>query len=174
MMNFKTKKYLSGFTIIEVLVACSIITISMFALMQTAQKGISLSRYALEKSQASLLLEEGAEAVKSIRDNNWTTIEGVTLDTPYYLFFNTSTKLWILDSTVMNSQPGAIPAYPIDGVFERTVTIYPVNRDINDDIVSSGGVQDNRTKKVVVTTTWDKGGVSNTKSLSFYIADIFN
>ena len=190
MINFKSKKmkhgfnytptlkssakWVCGFTIIEVLVACSIITISMFALMQTAQKGIILSEYALKKSQVSLLLEEGAEAVKSIRDNNWTTINNLTLNTPYYLFFNTTTKLWLLDNTTTTILAGTIPTYPIDGIFRRTVIFYPISRDFNDDIVSSGGTIDPRTKRVVVTTTWIANGVSNSKSLSFYIADIFN
>jgi len=90
-LNKNKKKLLSGFTIIEVLVACAIISISMFALMQTAQKGIQLSGVALKKSQASFLLEEGAEAVKSIRDNNWTTISNLSLSpTQYHLFFNNS------------------------------------------------------------------------------------
>ena len=174
MIYFKNRKLISGFTIIEVLIACSIITISMFALMQTAQKGISLSEYALTKSQASLLLEEGAEAVKSIRDNNWTTIDNISLDTPYYLFFNTSTKVWELNNTTTTSLSGSIPTYPIDGIFRRTVTISSVGRDSNDNIVSSGGTLDPRTKKVVVTVMWSSSGISNTKSLSFYIADIFN
>jgi type II secretory pathway pseudopilin PulG len=173
MIDLKIKKNISGFTIIEVLVACSIITISMFALMQTAQKGIILSRYALEKSQASLLLEEGAEAVKSIRDNNWAVIDGVNTNASYHLFFNTTTKLWLLDSSEIVLS-GTIPMYPIDGVFDRTVTISNVSRDSNDNIVSTGGVIDSRTKKVLVTVTWSKGGVLNSKSLTFYVADIFN
>jgi hypothetical protein len=64
--------------------------------------------------------------------------------------------------------------YPIDGVFDRTVTISNVSRDSNDNIVSTGGVIDSRTKKVLVTVTWSKGGVLNSKSLTFYVADIFN
>ncbi len=172
MIDLKIKKNISGFTIIEVLVACSIITISMFALMQTAEKGISLSNYALKKSQASFLLEEGAESIKSIRDNSWATISGATLNTPYYLFFNTTTKLWGLGNTT--TLAGSIPSYPVDGVFMRTATISPVYRDINDNITSSGGTLDARTKKVTITTTWHSPGTTNSKSLYFYIADIFN
>lgn len=167
-------KWVCGFTIIEVLVACTIITISMFALMQTAQKGINLSEYALTKSQASFLLEEGAEAVKSIRDNNWETINGLTLNTPYYLFFDTTSKVWSLNNTTTTTLSGSIPSYPIDGVFRRVVTISSVNRDINDDIVSTDGTIDPRTKKVTIMAIWNNGGITNSKSLSFYIADIFN
>ena len=166
----KNKKNL-GITLVEVIVACSIISLSMFALMTTAQKGLNLSSNALVKSQASLLLEEGAEAVKSIRNNNWTDV--ATNVTSYHLFFNTTTKLWSLNTSTTNLS-GCIPSYPIDGVFDRTVTISSVNRDANDDIIASGGTLDAGTKKVVVTVTWTSSGVANTKSLSFYISNIFN
>jgi len=172
MINFKKNKL--GFTIIEVLIACSIISISMFALMQTAQKGLTLSHQALKKSQASLLLEEGAEAVKSIRDNDWVTIDGLSLNTPYYLFFNTTTKSWVLDNTSTTNLPGYIPTYPVDGVFVRTVTVSSVGRDTNDDILVSGGTIDNRTKLITVSVSWPISGATSSKSLSFYISDIFN
>lgn len=172
-MITKNKKN-TAFTIVEVLIACSIISISMFALMQTAQKGLFLSNQSLNKSQASFLTEEGVEAVKSIRDNNWNDIGSITLDTPYYLFFNTSTKLWKLDNTSTTNLLGHIPTYPIDGVFGRTVTFSSVGRDANDDILATGGTIDSRTKKVTVTVTWTSAGVASSKDLSFYIADIFN
>jgi type II secretory pathway pseudopilin PulG len=173
MIYFNKKKNNPGFTIIEVLFACAIISVSVFAVMQTAQKGIQLSDYALKKSEASFLLEEGAEAVKSIRDNNWTTISSLILDIPYHLYFNTSTKTWGLDTNTTNLI-GCIPSYPLDSVFDRTVTISSVGRDINDDILTSGGTIDPKTKKVTVTATWTSSGSFNTKSLSFYISDIFN
>lgn len=158
------RKFTTGFTLIEVIIACSIISMSMFALMDTAQKGINLSGVALEKSQASLLLEEGVEAVKSIRDDNWTTISNLTLNTPYYLFFNINTKKWELNNSISD----------IDGIFTRTVTISSVERDSNDDIVESGGTLDTRTKKISVDVSWVSRGANLSKNLSFYISDIFN
>jgi len=162
-----------GFTLIEVLIACSIISISMFALMETAQKGIVLSNQALKKAQVNLLLEEGAEAVKSIRDNDWDTkIKDLSLGTPYHLFFNTTTKVWVLDTSTINLA-GSIPSYPIDGIFDRTITFSSVGRCIDDDIVEGGGTVDLGTKKVVVVVTWLSSGVINSKNLTFYLADIF-
>lgn len=168
----------SGFTLIEVLVACSIISLSMFALMQTAENGIRLSNEALTKSQASLLLEEGAEAVRAIRDNddkNWTVISNLSLNpTKYHLFFNTTTKVWVLDQNITNLS-GSIPSYPIDGVFDRTITLYSIGRDATSgDIVAEGGNPDLGTKKVTITVTWNSKKVVNSKSLSFYISNIFN
>lgn len=168
-----TQKLVSGFTLIEVLVACAIISISMFALMQTSQKGIQLSSFALKKSQASFLLEEGAEAVKSIRDNNWTTISNLSLSpTRYHLFFNNGLSAWVLD-TSSTSLVGSTTVYPLNG-FDRTVTISSVGRDSNDDILESGGTIDPRTKKVTIEVSWSSSGVANSKNLSFYITDIFN
>lgn len=169
----KRSKLVSGFTLIEVLIACSIISISMFALMSTAQKGIVLSNQALKKSQVNLLLEEGVEAVKSIRDNNWdTNIKDLSLETPYHIFFNTNTKVWVLDTSA-TSLVNSIPSYPIDGVFDRTIIFYSVGRGSDDDILAVGGTLDEGTRKVIVTTTWVSSGILNSKSLTFYIADIF-
>lgn len=174
MINKNKKKLRAGFTLIEVLVACSIISLSMFALMQTAENGIRLSNEALSKSQASLLLEEGAESVKSIRDNSWTTIANLNLNTPYHIFFNTTTKVWVLDTSTTNLS-GSIPSYPIDNVFDRIITFYSIGRDATSgDIVAEGGNPDLGTKKVTITVTWNSRKVVNSKSLSFYISNIFN
>lgn len=164
-MIVSNKKYNSGFSLVEVLVACAIISVMIFALMSAAQKGILLSSNALKQTQASLLLEEGAEAVKSIRDANWTSISNVTLDTTYYLSYNTNTNLWSLSTT---------PTALIDTIFTRTVTLSQVFRDANDDIASSGTV-DTHIKKVTINTSWTASdGTTFSKNLSFYLADIFN
>lgn len=154
----------TGFTILEVLIACSIISIAMFALMKTAEKGLRISSQALDKSQASFLIEEGAEAVKTIRNDNWLTISDLVLDVPYYLSFDNNTKKWNLTNT--NSL--------IDDIFTRSVVFSAAERDSNDDLVLSGGNVDSGTKKVTVSVSWDSPTGSISKSLSFYISDIFN
>jgi prepilin-type N-terminal cleavage/methylation domain-containing protein len=155
----------TGVTLIEVIVASAIISVAIFALMSGAQKGITASNDALKAMQASMLLEEGAEAVKTIRDNAWGNISSLTNDTTYYLSYNTGTNAWSLSTT---------PASAIDGVFTRTVVFSAVSRDSADDIVSSGGTLDSRTRKVTVTATWPNSpAVTVSKTLIFYISDIF-
>ena len=159
MKTNNTKKN-KGFSIIEVVIACSIISICVFALMSSAGKSIQVSNQALRQAQATLLIEEGVEAVKSIRDNDWDNISNLNLDTDYYLSFN---SLWSLNNTPSN----------IDDIFTRKIVLSAVDRDSNDDIASSGS-NDPGTKKVTVTVSWNKpSGVVN-KSLSFYISNIFN
>lgn len=152
-----------GFTIIETLIACAIISVSSFAVISATQKGIELSNQSLRNVQAGLLLEEGVEAVKTIRDNGWSTISSFSVNTDYYLSFSTNTNTWSLGTT----QTGII-----DGLFTRTIVFDPVYRDANDDIASSGSL-DVSTKKVTVNVSWPRGSGSSSKTITFYIADIF-
>ena len=158
---FNNKK---GFTLIEVLIACSIMSLITISVMSAATKGIQLSNRALKQVQANLLLEEGAEAVKSIRDDNWNTISSLSPDTNYYLSFDTNTNKWFLVSN---------PTSAIDGTFTRVIVFSEVYRDNNDDIAETGAL-DIGTKKVSITVSWTSAGVVVSKEINFYITNIFN
>jgi prepilin-type N-terminal cleavage/methylation domain-containing protein len=160
--KIKYKKYIQGFSLIEVLIAVSVLGVLAVVLMSSTNKGIILSNQALSEVQAGFILDEGAEAVKSLRDINWANISGVTDNTNYYLSFNNTTNLWSLSVT-----PSKIDS------FTRTVVFSPVYRDANDDIASSGTL-DSGTKKVTITTSWPTNGNTISKSISFYISNIFN
>ena len=154
-----------GFSLIEVLIACTILSLSVLSLISASTKGLQVSRQALRQTQVAYLLEEGGEAVKSIRNDAWSNISGLTNGTTYYISFNTGTNKWTT-STTPNT---------IDSIFTRTVVISAVNRDSNDDIVTSGGTLDSLTKKVTVTVTYTlPDNISSSKTLSFYISDIFS
>lgn len=158
----------SGFTVVEVLIACFIISIMTLALMSAASKGIKLSNRALRQAQASMITEEGVEAVKVIRDADWGNISGLSVDTDYYLSFDTGSNTWSLSTT-----PSTNPITPIDGKFTRIIIFSDVYRDGNDDIASSGTL-DSGVKRVTVNTTWQSSGETVSKSITFYIANIFN
>lgn len=151
-----------GFMMIEVLIAASIITISILAAMSVAQQSIYVSRQAFHTAQATFLLEEGAEAVRIVRDNAWSNISSLTLGTNYYPTFTGGT--WTLSSTANTV-----------GIFTRTVVLTSVNRDdITKDIVESGGTLDSGIKLVTITVSWLEGATTVTKNLQFYIVDIFS
>lgn len=160
-INYRKK---TGFTVIEVLIACVIISTIILAVTAAASKGIELSNRALRQVQASMLIEEGIEAVRSIRDTNWTTISTLDLDTDYFLSFDINLNTWSLSKT---------PVEKIDGIFERIVRLYEVNRDINDDISLSGTIDD-EIKKVEVVVNWPSKGETISKKITFYLANIFN
>jgi Tfp pilus assembly protein PilV len=150
-----------GFMMVEVVIAVSIITVSILATMAVAQKSVYLSRQAFHSTQAAFLLEEGAEAVRITRDNAWTNISGLTAGTNYYPTFGSGT--WSL-STTANTV----------GIFTRKVTIANVNRDNTTQDIAAAGTNDPGTKLVTVTVSWQEGGATITKTIQFYITNIFS
>ena len=150
-----------GFMMVEILVAVSIITVSVLAAMTVSQKSIYVSRQAFHATQVSFLLEEGAEAVRILRDNAWSNISTLSPNTNYYPTFSGGT--WTLSSTAN-----------IVGIFTRTVTTASVNRDNTTKDIGSIGTDDPGTKLITITVFWTEGGVIITKTLQFYIADIFS
>ena len=151
-----------GFLVVEILIAVSIISVAVLAAMAVSQKSIAVARQSAHTVQAGFLLEEGAEAVRILRDNAWTNISSLTAGTTYYPTFSAGT--WTLSTT-----PNTVD------IFTRTVVIANVNRDnTTKDIVSSGGSNDVGTKLVTVTVSFSEGGTTVTKTLPFYIMNIFS
>ena len=151
----------------EIIVATSIIAVSVLACLIVAQKSISLSIRAVHNTEAAYLLEEGAESVKILRDNNsWANFTS---------FFSTS-SVYCLARTVASwttALPTTSPCTKVNN-FTRTITATNVNRDATTgDIVSSGGVLDSGTKLITVTVGWLEGGIQITKTLKFYVSNLF-
>lgn len=150
-----------GFMLVEIIVAVSIITAFVMVAMAVAQKSISVSRQSLHVSQATFLLEEGAEAVRIFRDNAWSNISSLTVGTNYYPLFSGGT--WTLSAV-----PSTI------GIFTRVVTIADVNRDASSSDIAPSGTNDPNTKLISSSLSWNEGAVNVTKTLSFYIMNILN
>lgn len=154
---FNIKK---GFLTVEVIIAASVITVAVLAVMAVAQKSIALARQSLHSAQASFLLEEGAEAVRIVRDNDWNNISVLSTSTTYYPVFSGGT--WTLATIATNV-----------GIFTRSVNISDVERDDSTGDIGTGTV-DLGTKLVTVTVSWVEGTSTITKTLPFYILDIFS
>lgn len=152
-----------GFSLVEVIVASAIISASLVAIIAVSQKSIVASHRALDTYIAGTLLEEGAEAVRIVRDNDWSTISGLSSAVTYYPKFSSGS--WTLTTTAAD---GTV------GIYTRSVTLAAVARDSNDDIVSSGGTTDSGTRLATVTVAWPEGSTTVTKTLSFYLLDIFS
>ena len=121
---------------------------------------ISLANPAL--FQAAFLVEEGIEAMKFIRADNWTSyIAPLNLDVPYTLIFDG--VRWGVTTT---------PIF-IDNKFDRRVTLSEVYRDSNGDIAVSGTL-DPKTKKLVSSVSWQKDAATTTRQITTYINNVFN
>ncbi|HTE48504.1 MAG TPA: hypothetical protein VK675_01190 [Candidatus Paceibacterota bacterium] len=139
----KSPSSTTGFMTVEVLVAVSIITVSLLAASAVAQKSIYVSRQAFHSTQAAFLLEEGAENARIARDNAWSNVSSL----------NGAEQI---------------------GIFTRTVVASDVNRDNTTKNIAATGTDDPGTKLITVTLSWIEGGVTISKTLQFYLSDIFS
>lgn len=153
---------------VEIIIATSIIAVFTLVALNVAQKSVVVSRRAIHSTQAAFLLEEGAESVRIFRDsNNWGNFTG--------LFDASST--YCLPGTVPNwtSALSTTSPCPKIDIFTRTINVSDVERDgTSGDIVSSGGSLDSGTKLFTITVSWQESGEVISKTLKFYINNIFS
>ncbi|PIR58156.1 MAG: hypothetical protein COU71_00180 [Parcubacteria group bacterium CG10_big_fil_rev_8_21_14_0_10_38_31] len=160
MRKYKLNNY--GFGLVEIVVAVSIISFSIFSLFFIFELSLRAERRTTNNIKASFLLEEGVEVVKIMRDSGWTVSLGsLSSGIDYYLVFDG-----------VSWQVSLIPSL-VDNFFERKLIIDDVLRDANDDI-SDSGVVDSDTKEVTLYVSWQEAGVTTTRSISSYVTNIFN
>lgn len=137
-----TAKYNKGITIIEIIIVIAISTIALFVMGTISLYFLTNIIESSSYQKAFSFTEEGIEIVKSIRDNDWSNISGLNPNIDYRPVI--SGNSWILEQGNEN----------ID-IFTRKIVFENVNRDpTNDNIVTTGGINDPDTKKVTVTTSW--------------------
>lgn len=161
MIKLKNKLNSNGFSLVEVVIASAIIVTAFLAFSSVAARAVSASQSVLHKTQALYLLNEGSDAIKSIRDISWSTnIANLTNGTTYYLLFDGAK--WTLTTTSSTI-----------GKYTRTIVFSAVNRDgTTKDIVTSGGTLDAGIKNVTINISYTEGGTVINKTLYFYLSNI--
>lgn len=150
----------NGFTLIEVIVGLSVISLALVGLIAAYQLYIRAALKNTTTIKATHLAEEGLEALRLVRDSGYAaTLGTLTASTTYYLRFSTSTSAWTATTTPET----------IDGIFARSFVLYNVYRNVTDDIVASGTL-DPDTKRAVVTVT----AGTETRTLTTYLTNLFD
>lgn len=157
-----SKKNLNlGLTLVEVLIATSIILVFLLALLGAHNLYIKTALSSGEVIKAAELAEESLEVMRFLRNSSWdTNIAPLSLDTNYYLVLGAGN--WNVSTTNIF----------VDNLFERKVRLSAVSRDVNGDIVSSGGTLDPNTLLLVSLVSWRVGEATTTRSISTYITDL--
>jgi type II secretory pathway pseudopilin PulG len=152
-----------GFSVVEILIATSIISLSVISIATVYGNLVSLSVRNTAKVQATFLLDEGVEAIKTMRGEKWSNIASSTPGTSYY--FTWSTNKWRATTT---------PAL-IDGVFYRTFMVSPVYRDAStfNILTNTSGTLDPGTKKVDITVSWLENNATTTRTVSTYVFNLY-
>jgi len=130
---------MKGQSIIEVIVAVSILVIIAASSVVAILGAFSSGRLAEEETRASLIASEGLEAVQSIRNQSWSDL----IDGLYGL--ENLDGAWVFSGNE-DTDP--------TGKFTRTVELLPVRRDLTGDITQSGGIVDEDTKEVIINVNW--------------------
>ncbi len=166
MTKFFRKNKTRAFMTVEILVSAYIITLVILATLNIAQRSTYISRHTFYTAQGVFLAEEGAEAIRIMRDNNWTNISSKSNGVPYYFQFSGGT--WVLTTN---------QAYEsINGV-KRKVIFHGVSRDgstrdINTGSNCSSGC-DAGTRRVNINANWTENGQYYDKLIEFYVMDIW-
>jgi prepilin-type N-terminal cleavage/methylation domain-containing protein len=119
-------KLKSGFSLLELVLAVAIFSFSSFALATMIIDSNISTRLSADRTDALLYAKEGVEAVRSIRDNDWTSWASTT-EGNHGLSINTvgSSSAWVFSGT----------SDLIDNKYTRTVNIatdseVPTSKDV--------------------------------------------
>jgi len=143
-----------GISIVELLVGAGILTLSLSALLGFLAFTLTTSSFLKQQTEATALAQEALEAVRNFRDgtgwndddlqNQYDGLGKAQTGVAYHLGLSLDVPpRWQL----------LLGAETI-GMFARTIVLENVQRDVNDNIVDSGGVQDPDTKKVTARVLW--------------------
>lgn len=159
----------SGISAIEILVAVSIIAVTLTSLLGVINFSLKSPSLLRETTQANLLAQEAIEAARTFRDStNWTTnglgtlsVKTEIADNPYYPKIDTSqgSPRWVLlggEEIIVN--------------FTRKVIFEKVFRDASGNIAESGA-EDSGTRKVTAVVSWDYRGANRAVELVTYLTD---
>lgn len=152
----------SGFSMVEIVVVLGFLAMVMVVLGQLSISFLGAVASGELQLRANAIGSETIEALKIIKDDDWNNLTGLSMATPYYLTYSTATQEW----SVVSSDPGKI-----DGIFSRSFTVSPVNRDdITGQIVFSGGSPDSKTLLVEANVDWIYKSINKNFKLTTYLA----
>lgn len=146
---------MKGFTIIEILVAIVIlgfVSASFVALFNFSLRANSQN----EKNLMALnLAKENLEIIRALHNESWNYLAGLAMGANYHIVKNGDQ--WALSQGAESIS-----------TFNRRVIIDNVYRDINDNIITSGGVLDPDTKKITSIVEWTNQNITLTTYLTHW------
>lgn len=159
---FRPHSKTAGFSLVEIVIGAALVLLIYAGLVKLYNYYISNSLDSTRYVQASFLLEEGVEALKTMRDYGWNTeIAPLAIGTSYRLGWDVGQSRWTATSS----------ASLIDG-FDRTFVLGAVYRDGSSNITTAGGALDPSARLVTVSVAWPRRGATTTRTLQTYIFNI--
>jgi len=141
-----------GASLVEVLLAIGLASILLPTLATALVTSRSSRAQSLQQLQANTILRETNEAVRSVREKNWTAF---AVNGTYYP--SVSGTAWALTAGTQTANG-----------FTRQVVISDSQRNGSGSLVDSGGTVDPSTKKVVTTVSWTTPFAASVSSTAYY------
>jgi prepilin-type N-terminal cleavage/methylation domain-containing protein len=138
----------SGVTLVEVITGVAIVSIILIAIGFSVQTYVETRNTLLVNLEAAYLAEEGYETIRHIRDEDWTTVSALPINTTRYLSVSTTTRAFSTTPEV------------IDTSYRRSFKLQSVYRNGSDDIVAStapGATLDSDSREVEVSVAGPNG-----------------
>ncbi|MEK7573853.1 MAG: hypothetical protein AAB531_05510 [Patescibacteria group bacterium] len=135
----------AGFSVIEVILAAALFMIMATGSITVILQGLDSNRLGKEKTVASQYASEGMEAVRSIKNQNFSALVN-------------SAGTGIARVSNVWAFSGANNQFGPSNKYTRTIKVESVNRDAvppAGNIVASGGTPDTDTKKITSTVSWN-------------------
>jgi hypothetical protein len=159
-MNYNAHTKKQGIGMIEIIVGIGIFITVIISVVSAYRFLMRFSGMTSRTVKAHYLLEEGAEVARILRDSGWDMFTSLALDTPYYL------------ARKGNSWEATTTTQVIEDGFYRTMLLSEVYRDASGDIAISGTL-DSGMRFVTISVSWLRGTSTTTRSMSLYLANLF-
>lgn len=150
-----------GFSIIEIIIAASIISIVGFSAISSARLFIKISANNSNNIQAAIILEETAEIIEFTRDQSWSeNFQNLEMDKKYYLqAIQSGYKITTKQSGINK--------------FDRSVSFSEIRRDASNQI-SNIGFTDPQTYLVDIIVSWQESQENKEINSKMLIHDIYD
>ncbi|MDO8620448.1 MAG: hypothetical protein Q7R64_03830 [bacterium] len=155
-----------GFSLVEVVVGTSLILLSLTGLTTAYSFYLKAGLTNMDNLKSAFLLQEGVEAVTLMRDDAWSNLSSLPVDTAYYLSWNGAK--WATSTTEVL----------VDTIFTRTVKLSSVYRktagqDIVDVSAPDPKALDGNAKKLVVSVSWGAAPNRHEREMVTYLTNLF-
>lgn len=153
----------SGFSLIEVVLAAAIFMLFSTSAVVVVLGGLNANRLGAEETVANQFAAEGIEAVKSIKNQAYTSVVNSTGTGVVR-----TGGVW----TFTGAPPNNTLTHNVSDNYTRVIKVESVNRDGSGNIVTTGGTLDPDTKKITSTVNWNFNAARpESVVLSTYLSD---
>lgn len=161
--NIKQK----GFGLIEILLVVGVGMGTFLGIEQYLNLSLKAAIQDSHQTEALYWAKSNLEQARTVRDEDWALISGLTIGNQYSFLPSGTIPPVGTTPQKLATQSGT----KVEGRYTVWITTSQVQRDVNDNIVSSGGIIDPNTLKINSNVSWEQNGATKTVTISEYLVN---